>query len=62
MFYKVKVTPRVKGEEGVARAFYCTMVGRQIVILHGFVKKMQETPDSELKIARKRLKEVRRNG
>jgi phage-related protein len=53
---------RCKGEEGIARAFYCTMVGRQIVILHGFVKKMQETPDSELKIARKRLKEVRRNG
>lgn len=53
---------RCKGEEGVARAFYCTMVGREIVVLHSFVKKMQETPDSELKIARKRLKEVKKNG
>jgi phage-related protein len=35
------------------------MVGREIVILHGFIKKAQETPDRELKTARKRLKEVK---
>jgi phage-related protein len=35
------------------------MVGREIVILHSFIKKSQETPDSELKIARKRLKGLR---
>lgn len=35
------------------------MAGRQIVILHGFIKKTQETPDRELKMARKRLKEVK---
>lgn len=51
---------RCKGDEGVGRAFYCTMVGRQIVILHGFVKKTQETPPAELRLARKRLKEVKR--
>ena len=50
---------RCKGAEGIGRAFYCTMVGREIVILHSFIKKSQETPDSEMKIARKRLKEVR---
>lgn len=50
---------RCKGAEGIGRAFYCTMVGREIVILHSFIKKTQETPDSEMKIARKRLKEVR---
>ncbi|WP_419467096.1 type II toxin-antitoxin system RelE/ParE family toxin [Allochromatium tepidum] len=50
---------RCKGEEGIGRAFYCTMVERRIVILHSFIKKTQETPPRELKTARKRLKEVR---
>lgn len=50
---------RCKGAEGIGRAFYCTMVGREIVILHSFIKKTQETPERELKTARKRLKEVK---
>lgn len=50
---------RCNGAEGIGRAFYCTMVGREIVILHSFIKKSQETPDGEMKIARKRLKDVR---
>ena len=49
---------RCRGPEGIGRAFYCTMVGQQIVILHAFIKKTQETPDKELRTARKRLKEV----
>ena len=35
------------------------MVGREIVILHSFIKKTPDTPDRELATARKRLKEVR---
>ena len=50
---------RCKGEEGIGRAFYCAMRGQQIVILHNFIKKTQETPDRELKTARKRLKEIK---
>ena len=50
---------RCKGEEGIGRVFYCTMVGGQIVILHSFIKKTQETPARELKTARRRLKEVK---
>lgn len=50
---------RCKGPEGIGRAFYCTLVGREIVILHSFIKKSQETPISEIKLARKRLQEVR---
>ena len=49
---------RCKGSEGIGRVFYCTRVGREVVILHSFVKKSQATPDRELKLARKRLKEV----
>lgn len=50
---------RPKGKEGIGRFFYCTQIGWQIVMLHSFIKKTQETPDHELAIARKRLKEVK---
>jgi len=36
------------------------MIGRRIIILHSFIKKTQQTPDLELKIARRRLKEINR--
>lgn len=50
---------RAKATEGIGRAFYCTLVGRRIVVLHGFVKKTDKTPAKELKIARQRLKELK---
>ena len=50
---------RPKGPEGIGRVFYCTQVGRVIVILHSFIKKTQETPDEVMRLARKRLKEAR---
>lgn len=49
---------RPKGKAGIGRAFYCFLVGRRVVILHGFIKKSQQTPDRDLKLARKRMKEV----
>ena len=49
---------RPRGKEGIARVFYCTMVGRRIVVLHSFIKKTQETPKREIDFARKRQKEV----
>ena len=49
---------RPKGSEGIGRVFYCTQVGKTIVVLHSFVKKTQETPDAEMRVARKRLKDV----
>ena len=49
---------RPKGPEGIGRVFYCTQVGKVIVVLHSFVKKTQETPDAELRLARQRLQDV----
>jgi len=49
---------RPKGPEGIGRVFYCTQVGKTIVVLHSFVKKTQESPDGELRLARKRLKDM----
>ena len=53
---------RLKAEEGIARVFYCTFINHEIVMLHVFVKKTQATPAKELSIAKKRLKEVIKNG
>lgn len=50
---------RLKGAEGIARVFYCTQVGRRIVMLHSFVKKTNRTPPRELEIALNRMKEVK---
>ena len=50
---------RLKGKEGIGRAFYCFLIKQRIVILHAFVKKTKSTPEHELKLARKRMEEVK---
>ncbi|MBM4293435.1 MAG: type II toxin-antitoxin system RelE/ParE family toxin [Deltaproteobacteria bacterium] len=49
---------RPHGREGIGRVFYCFVVSRRIVILHAFVKKTQDMREQELRIARKRMKEI----
>lgn len=49
---------RPRGRSGIGRAFYCFLVGRRVVVVHAFIKKTQQTPDRELKLARKRIKEI----
>lgn len=50
---------RLKGAEGIARVFFCTLVGKRIVILHSFIKKSDKTPSREREIAEARLKEIK---
>jgi len=50
---------RLKGAEGIGRVFFCTFVGRRIMMLHAFIKKTQKTPLKEIEVARKRMKEVK---
>jgi phage-related protein len=50
---------RMKAKEGMGRVFFCTLAGRQIMMLHAFVKKSAKTPKNEMKIARARLNEVK---
>jgi phage-related protein len=50
---------RLKGAEGIARVFYCALIGKRIVMLHSFVKKSQRTPQQELDVAQSRLKEIK---
>jgi phage-related protein len=49
---------RPRGRSGIGRAFYCFRLGKRVVIVHAFIKKTQQTPDKELKVARKRLQEL----
>jgi phage-related protein len=49
---------RPRGREGIGRVFYCFVIGQRVVILHAFEKKTMDTPDQELRIARRRMKKV----
>lgn len=51
---------RLKGAEGIARVFFCTLVGKRIVMLHSFIKKSDRTPIREREVAETRLKEIKR--
>jgi len=42
---------RVKSASDISRIFYFVHVGKNIVLLHGFVKKTQRTPNREIKTA-----------
>lgn len=50
---------RLKAADGIARVFYCTIVGKKIMILHHFIKKTDKTPSRELATARRRMKEIK---
>lgn len=51
---------RLKGAEGIARVFFCTLVGKRIVMLHSFIKKSERTPSREREVAETRMKEIKR--
>lgn len=50
---------RLKGAEGIARVFFCTLAGKRIVMLHSFIKKTAKTPIQDLRIMETRMKEVK---
>ena len=48
---------RLKGRDGIARALYVT-TGQRVVVLRVFVKKTRKTPNSEIRLALQRAKEL----
>ena len=48
---------RVKDNLGHVRVFYFTFTGRRFVLLHGFLKKTDKTPEREIELAEKRMKD-----
>ncbi len=51
---------RLKSADGIARVFFCTMVEQEIIMLRSFIKKTQKTPLKEIKLAKQRMKELKR--
>ena len=41
----------------IARVLFC-IADQSLVLVHGFIKKTQKTPDADLKLARNRMKEA----
>jgi phage-related protein len=41
----------------IGRVFFC-IVRSEMILLRAFIKKSQRTPDAELKLARRRMKEI----
>lgn len=52
--YEVRTT---LPSDKIARVLFCLWEGR-LILLNGFIKKTQTTPDSELQLARGRRKEI----
>jgi phage-related protein len=49
---------RAKGREGIARSVFCTVKGREIVVLITVIKKANKIRARHMEIAHKRMKEV----
>ena len=49
---------RIRDASGIYRAFYVVKVADTILAFHAFVKKTQKTPEFDLAIGKKRLKEM----
>ena len=49
---------RMKGRDGIARAIYVAQTGKQLVVLHVFIKKTEKTPRRALKTATERLRKI----
>lgn len=52
---------RPRGKEGIARALFCTLPGKEIIILHCVIKKADKLRKTEFETATKRMKEVKAN-
>jgi phage-related protein len=49
---------RIRDISGAYRVIYVTNIGPEVVVLNAFIKKTQATPQREIDLARKRLKEL----
>lgn len=48
---------RAKGRDGIARGLYVVVTGRRVVVARFFIKKTQNTPAGEIRLALKRCGE-----
>ena len=48
---------RIKDKTGISRILYFTHTGKKLVLLHGFTKKTDKTPQREIETAEERMKD-----
>ena len=48
---------RIKDHLGHVRILYFTFTGKRFILLHGFLKKTDKTPEREIETAEKRIKD-----
>lgn len=48
---------RIKDHIGHVRILYFTFTGKRFILLHGFLKKTDKTPEREVETAEKRMKD-----
>jgi phage-related protein len=54
---------RIKDSQGAVRILYFTFTGKRFILLHGFIKKADKTPEREIEIAEKRMNDfIQRQG
>jgi len=53
---------RIKDSQGAIRILYFTYTGRRFILLHGFIKKTDKTPEREIEIAEKRMNDFIQRG
>ena len=49
---------RIRCADGTYRVIYTVKVGNAVHVLHAFQKKTQKTPQKDIELAKKRLKEI----
>lgn len=52
-----EVRCKLAGSKNIARVLFCTS-DNQLVLLHGFVKKTQQTPNDDIDLALSRMREL----
>jgi phage-related protein len=53
---------RIKDSQGAIRILYFTHTGKRFILLHGFIKKTEKTPEREIEIAEKRMNDFIQRG
>lgn len=54
---------RINDAQGNVRILYFTYTGRRFILLHGFIKKTDKTPEREIETAEKRMQDyIKRHG
>ena len=48
---------RIKDRTGISRILYFTHTGKKFILVHGFTKKTDKTPQREIEIAEERVKD-----